>query len=146
MKLDISLVLYGDISKTMWAVMPYLSEAAARTKGRSDADDIARLIYNGHYALWVVFDTENSRVHGCFVTEVKVYPRCKLLCVQHCVIDGQHMESMEGRMQEIASKYARDSGCNGIEFTGRPGWKKHAEKHGYSSNSVTYTKMLGAAT
>ncbi len=146
MSLDISLVLYGDIAKTIWAVMPYLSEAAARTKGRSSTDDIVRTIFTGHYALWIVFDKSTNRVHGCFVTEVKVYPRCNLLCVQHCVIDQQHMESMEERMQEIASKYAEDCGCNGIEFTGRPGWKKHAEKHGYSSNSVTYTKMLGAAT
>ncbi len=145
MSLDISLVLYGDIAKTIWAVMPYLSEAAARTKGRSSTDDIVRTIFTGQYALWVVFDKGTNRVHGCFVTEVTQFPQCKILTVQHCVIDANHMEPMEERMQEIASKYAADCGCTAISFVGRPGWKKHAEKYGYSANSVTYTKMLGAA-
>jgi hypothetical protein len=45
-------------------------------------------------------------------------------------------------MQSYAEDYAVRAGCKGIEFVGRPGWKKHAEKYGYTAQSVTYQRFF----
>ena len=144
--LQLSLVLLGDLPKTVPLVSTYLEEAASRTRGRCTATDLLRMIFNGQYTLWAVFDARAQRVHGCFVTEVKAYPQMNMLAVQHCVIDENLMEQVEEKMQETAANFARDAGCAGIEFTGRPGWRRHAEKYGYVSNSVSYTKFISKVT
>lgn len=140
--LQLSLVLMDDLPKTVPLVNGYLQEAAVRTRGRCTLTDLLRMIFNGQYVLWVAFDVETKRVRGCFVTEVKVYPQLKMLAIQHCVVDEHRMAQMEELMQEVASSFARDAGCSGIEFTGRPGWKRHAEKYGYTAQSVAYTKFI----
>ena len=142
MTLQISIVPYLDLAFTLPLVSGYLTEAANRTKGRSSLSDIARTVFNGAYTLWLVFDPEAKTVHGCFITEIKTYPQMKMLCIQHCAIDEHHMAQVEEDMQPLAARFAKDAGCDGIEFIGRPGWKKHAEKYGYLAQSVAYTKFL----
>jgi len=99
----------------------------------------------GRYALWVVFDTHSQQPVGFFATEVVQYPQCKLLCIQHCVIDPHYMASVEPRMEELATDFAKNSGCVGIEFVGRPGWRKYSKENGYASHSVVYQKFFEAA-
>ena len=117
-------------------------ESAERSRGRSTVDDILRFLFSGEMALWVVFDQETQEAHGHFVTEVKQYPQRKMLVIQFAAMLPNQMNQIEDMMQKYAEDYAKQVGCQGIEFVGRPGWKKHAERYGYTAQSVTYQRFF----
>lgn len=142
MKLNISLIPYGRIAGTIPAILPYLMESAERSRGRATVDDILRFLFVGGMDLWVVFDEETQEAHGHFVTEVKQYPQCKMLVIQYAAMTPNYMAEIEDLMQQYAEEYARQAGCRGIEFVGRPGWKKHAERYGYTAQSVMYQRFF----
>jgi hypothetical protein len=53
------------------------------------------------------------------------------------------METVEEKGFNMLESFAKDASCSGVEFVGRPGWRKAADKYGYELRSVTYQKMLG---
>ena len=145
MKLDLSIVPYDLLHRVVKDLHPFLETAAQYSKGRSSAADIVRACFTGNYQLWVVVD-ENTTFHGFFATEIKVYPRTKMLCIQHCVIEPHLMDEIEPMMQKMAEDFAKENGCAGIEFVGRPGWKKHALHYGYKAISVCYQRYFEEKT
>ena len=142
MNLDISLTPIGKVSETIGALYPYLKESESWTRGRSTVDDIVRFIINGQMQLWVVFSPEEQKAYGHVITEIKQYPQCKMLAIQYCCIEANHMQYVEDKMQSVAEHFAKDMQCVGIEFTGRPGWGKHIKKYGYDLQSVSYQKFF----
>lgn len=142
MNLEISFVPNGNISTAIPTLLPYLAESELWTRGRSKVDDILRFLFNGQMQLWVVFCTEKQKLYGYLITEVKQYPQCKMLVIQYCCIEANHMQFVEDKMQEIAESFAKDMQCIGIEFVGRPGWGKHIKKYGYDVQSVSYQKFF----
>jgi hypothetical protein len=141
MKLEISLVAKGYLYSATSKLGNFLETATTYSLGRTSPDDLLKDIFNGRYQLWVVHD-EDLKIYGFFATEITQYPKKKMMCIQHCVIEPNLMVNVEDRMQELAKKYAEDNQCVGIEFIGRPGWKRHATKYGYKTHSVCYQKFL----
>lgn len=142
MKYDISLIPYGLLTKTLAGMGSLLERASKYSSGRSAVDDIVRLIYAGTYSLWVVFDTKSMEGLGFFAIEVKQYPQKRMLCIQHCVMENGLMKHVEDRMEELAVRYAQSMKCDGVEFVGRPGWRRFSKQHGYASHSVVYQQMF----
>lgn len=142
MKLELSLVPLGQISGAIPQLLPYLAVSEEWAKGRAKVDDILRFILNGNMQLWVVFSVEEKKIYGHLVTEIKPYPQCKMFVIQYCAIEPNHMVHVEDKMQEVAEKFAKDNGCAGIEFVGRPGWGKHMKKYGYEVQSVMYQRFF----
>jgi len=142
MNLDITLVPLGNIARFIPVLLPYLEESAQRSRGRVVVDDILGSLLSGRMALWAVFDRDTSLVVGQFITEVKQYAQLKMLAIPYAAMEPNIMVEVEDAMQDIAGRYAVAHDCAGIEFVGRPGWKKHATKYGYSANSVTYQKFF----
>lgn len=140
MKLDISLVPHGMIHGVLPQIIPHLGISSKWSKGRVSADDILKFIFTGQMQLWVVLD--QTKIYGHIVTEVKQYPGKKMFAVQYCSIEPHHLEQVEDKMQELAEKFAKDAGCSGIEFTGRPGWSKSMKKYGYDVQSVVFQKFF----
>lgn len=143
-RVDISIVPYGMLAHTLGQLGKYLKISADLTSGRSSVDDIVRLVMVGHYTLWVVFELQTKALIGFFATEVKQYPQRKLLNIQHCVVEPQHLDEMEQVMEDYSERFARDSGCSGIEFVGRPGWRRYSKKNGYASHAVVYQRFFDA--
>jgi hypothetical protein len=141
-RFEISLVPYGVFTSILSGLSKHLEIAARWSAGRSSADDIVRMIMVGQYNLWVVIDTDNKALVGFFATELKQYPQRRMLCVQHCVVDPGHLKELEPRIEELGIRFAQDNGCTGIEFVGRPGWRKYARVNGYASHSVVYQKFF----
>lgn len=141
MTLEISLVLKGMMYPTISGLIPFLETAAEYSRGRTTPDALITAFFNETYQLWIVHDSD-LKFYGFFATELKTYPNKKMLAIQHCVIEPNMMAPVEAKMQVIADKFARDHGCHGIEFVGRPGWKRHAEKFGYRAQSVCYQKFF----
>ena len=142
MKLELSLVPFGHISGAIPKILPFINKSAVWSRGRATADDILRFVINGSMQLWVVFEATERKVYGHLITEVKQYPQCKMLVIQYCAIEPNHMVHVEDKMQDLAETFAKDNECAGIEFVGRPGWGKHMKKYGYNVQSVMYQRFF----
>ena len=138
--MNMFLVPMGQVYATLPALMPHLETSAEWTKGRAGVDDLVRFIVNGQMQLWVV--VEDNTILGHTITEIKQYPQCKMLVVQYCAMEPGTMESVEDKMQEYTERFAKDAGCIGIEFIGRPGWRRVANTRGYDLQSVIYQKFF----
>lgn len=138
--MDIAFIPHGKVAGVIPALLPYLQESENWTRGRATVDDILRFIMTGQMHLWVAH--EDGKIYGHVVTEVKEYPRCKMLTIQYCAMEPGTLDKVNDKMQEIAMHVAKESGCAGIEFVGRPGWRKTASKYGYSVQSVMYQKFF----
>lgn len=102
-------------------------------------DDIIAFLYSGQMNLWMVWEDANNP-DGYVITEVKEYPQCKMLAVQYCAGDVGMLEGAGDQLLLTFEQFAKDAGCKGIEFFGRPGWKQLAAKHNYSIQTVVYEK------
>jgi hypothetical protein len=142
MNLSISLVPYGQISYMVQPLIKYLQKSEDWTKGRSSVDDIVRFVLTGQMQLWVVFDPETQEIHGYVITEIKQYPQSKMFVIQYCAMEPNHMKYVDEVMHETADRFAKDAGCAGIEFFGRPGWEPHVKKRGYTVKTVVFEKFF----
>jgi hypothetical protein len=132
------------VSSVIPALLPYLAESEKWSKGRASVDDILRFVLNQQMQLWVVH--EENTIYGHVVTEIKEYPRCKMLVVQYCAGEPNHMQYVDDEIFDLLDRFAKDAGCSGIEFVGRPGWRKQAEKYGFEVRSVMYQKFFKEET
>lgn len=142
MNLEISLVPVGHISPLIPSLLPHLQKSEVWTRGRSTVDNILHFLLNGQMQLWVVFSPKQQQIYGHVITEVKEYPRCKMLVIQYCAGEENHMQYCEDKMYDLLDRFAKDAGCVGIELIGRPGWGKHVKKRGYEVQSVMYQKFF----
>jgi hypothetical protein len=140
MNLDFSLVPYGVLSTAIPKVIKYLEVSESWTRGRSTTDDILKFLFTGQMQLWVVLD--DKEIYGQIITEIKQYPQCKMLVIQYCSGEKNHMKFVEDKVYDTLERYAKDFGCSGIELIGRPGWHKHVVKRGYETRSVMYQKFF----
>jgi hypothetical protein len=124
------------------SIMPYLAKSELWTNGRAGIDDILGFLYTGRMSLWLVYD-ENLVGRAFVITEIKAYPRCKLLVIQYCAGEPHHMKFVEEKMHDTLESYAEAADCAGIEFFGRPGWGAHVKKRGYDVQTVVYQKFFG---
>jgi len=138
--MNITLVSVGGVAPLIPALLPHLNESAQWTRGRATIDDIVRLVLTGQMQLWAVHD--ENRIYGHVITEIRPYPQCKMLTIQYCAMEPGTLKKIEPEMQRIAARFAKDAGCAGIEFVGRPGWRATAKKYGYEVQSVMYQKFF----
>lgn len=138
--MKISYVPIGRVAGLIPALLPYLDKSVKWSAGRVCADDLLRLILNDLLQLWVVH--KGQGIHGFFGLEVKQYPQCKMLTIQYCAMETGTLSLVEDEMMTIAEDLAKNSGCAGVEFIGRPGWKKLVDMHGYAVQSTMYQKFF----
>ena len=142
--MKVSLVPPGMVSGVIPALLPYLRKTEKWTRGRATVDDILRFVLNGQMQLWIVH--EENTIYGHVVTEIKEYPRCKMLTVQYCAGEPSHMQYVDDEIFNLLDRFAKDAGCTGVEFVGRPGWRKQADKYGFEVRSVMYQKFFKEET
>ena len=141
--MEISLIPPGQVALVVPALLPFLQQSQKWARGRVTVDDILRFVLNGQMHLWAVHQT--GRICGHVVTEIKQYPQCKMLVVQYCAMAPDTLAEVDAVMHETAERFAKSAGCSGVEFVGRPGWRKTAKKHGYAVQSVMYQKFFEVA-
>jgi hypothetical protein len=112
----------------------FLEKAADYTYGRYTVDDIHDSIVEYDHELWVAF--EDDKIKGAVVTNFVTYPKRKMLCMSFC--GGVDLKDWKDPMLALLQRYARDTGCDGIEATARRGWAKVFQLDGYESNWVTF--------
>lgn len=142
--MKVVLIPLGMVADTIPQLLPHLKKSEERTRGRASVDDILRFVLNGQMQLWI--GHEDGKIYGHVITEVKNYPQCKILVAQYCAWETGHMQYMEDEMFDLLNRFAKDAGCSGIEFVGRPGWRDQARKYGFEVQSVMYQKFFKEET
>lgn len=136
----VSLVPYGVLHKVLPSVIKFLETSELWTQGRSSVDDIIRFLFTGQMNLWAVHDESDFEVYGYLMTEIKQYPQCSMLVIQYCAGKYGTLSEIGDTVFHTIEQFAKDTGCAGIEFFGRPGWRQHAENHGCTVRTVVYEK------
>lgn len=131
----------GGLYLVVPGLVPYLHKSEFWTSGRALVDDIIGFLYSGRMHLWLVVN-EYDLIKGYVITEVTAYPRCKMLTVQYCAGETHILEEVMEDTFAMLEKVAKDAGCSGIEFFGRPGWTPHVKKLGYKPSTIVYEKYL----
>ena len=132
--IEVSMVPKQYIDTCWNVVKPYLAKAAEYTYGRYTVDNIYASIVDYDHELWIAF--EDGKIKGAVVTNFVIYPQRKLLCMAFC--GGIGLKDWKDPMLALLRRYARDTGCDGIEATARRGWAKVFQNDGFNSNWVTF--------
>jgi len=131
----------SEYADTCWDKVEKFAEKAANyTYGRYTADDIYDCIKEQDYQMWVAYDAQKV-FKGLVVTSIVNYPKRKLLAMHFC--GGEELKLWKSPMLALLRKFGADSGCDGIESTGRPGWAKVFENEGYQAKWITYELPFG---
>ena len=131
----------GDIVTMLPAVLPYLEKMGKWTGGRRTVDDLVRRILNMECNLWVTLAADGE-TNGAIITKVEEYPQIRMLHILHAAGEKNHMSELEDELYAAYDAFAKFNHCLGVEFTGRPGWKKYVESRGYKLKSVSYEKLF----
>jgi hypothetical protein len=143
--MELALIPQGQISYVLPKVLEHLNTSVKWARGRITLDDLVLFLVSGRNQLWVMFDKDTSDVHGQIVTEIVQYPQMKMLVIQYCAAQTGTMEQVDSKVHKTMQSFAKDMGCNGIEFVGRSGWSKQAKQNGYEVESVKYQKFFEEA-
>lgn len=97
----------------------HLQRATSRT-GCYEPIDLLRMAFAGQVGIWLC---EGCRgIDAVFVTEVKQYPRKRILEMLFC--GGDYMRDWIDPAVENIDKHAQEMGCDHIACLGRPGWAR----------------------
>lgn len=126
-ELKVSLVPKEYVDGVWGEVVDYMQAACEHTEGRYEAEDVYTLIMEYDYILWIAFD--DTGVKGAVVTGTVTYPRKKFLLLMFCGgVDGFGWKDV---MLDTMQRWAKTTGCDGIEASGRIGWGRIFKSNGY---------------
>jgi len=140
MALEFTFVPHGYLHQVVPAIIPLFKRSEFWTRGRASIDDILRFLFTGDMHLWIGYEDDFSNIKFQLITEIKQYPKAKMFVVQYCSGVFGVLDAASDLVFETLERAAIDSGCDGIEFFGRPGWGVEAKKQGYSAMTVVYEK------
>ena len=118
-----------DPNKEITRCRPWIEAALEYSGGTHDFIDVVEGLYKGTMQLW-------PAEKGCIVTEIVVYPKKKMLNV---FLGGGNLEQILDMHQDVI-EWAKAQGCEALTMTGRFGWKKPLEKHGWETLHCSYVK------
>ena len=113
----------------------WIENALAQNGKTHSFEDIVRELIEKRMQFW-------SGQNGCAITEIIKYPNDKEMNV--FLYGGKigsgikQLEMMKGSLFQ----FGRDNGCTKISITGRRGWKKVLDKHGFKNTFITMERAL----
>lgn len=124
----------------MWPLIAsILSQAVERDEGKRSLHSLLRELVNDRNQLWIVSD---GRPIGAAVTALLNYPHARTLKIEW--LAGERFEEWAHLISEIEN-YAREQGCNPVEFSGRPGLARVLKRYGYEVTAVEARKFIDHA-
>lgn len=144
--MNISLIPKDSVGMVWPKVKKLLEPAVSRSNGRYHIDDILYSLQVGADSLWVAFRDGppnaglNDRIVAAVVTRISKYPRRKNLVI--LFLGGTRMSEWVEEFHSVIEKWARDTGCESIETSGRLGWNRYTKRFGWFLAYGTYEKDL----
>lgn len=121
-------------------VWPKAEKLLAKVVKPETGFDLKSVLTNlqvGHTQLWAVDNFDK----GAVVTEIIVMPLHKVLWVHYLV--GEDFSDWADDWVSMQEKFAKEVGCNFIEFQGRKGWAKyHDAYHAYKPEATIYRRKV----
>jgi len=140
--LKIAMVPFGHVHEVYSAILPFIKKMEPWNFGRVHVDDISATLFSDKVQLWIVFDAETKIIHGYLATEIRSYPRNKVLSVIGCGGEDGKLDECVEQVLDIFEDYAKDCGCGGLDFQGRPAWAKFVKARGYETPMRHYYKRI----
>lgn len=109
----------------------HIEAALEYSGGTHSFDDVRDSILSGKMQLW-------AGPRGCAVTEVVDYPRKRVL---HCFLAGGDLDQILD-MTDSAIEWGKAQGCESITLSGRMGWLRVLDKHGFKPVLVTMERTF----
>lgn len=112
-------------------VRPMLEPAMTYSGGTHEWEDIVAGVVSTKMQLWA-----NER--GAAVTEIIAFPRKQVLNV---FLAGGEMDQVL-EMLESAREWGKAQGCSAISMSGRRGWLRVLNRHGWNEQFTTMSSEL----
>jgi 8-oxo-dGTP pyrophosphatase MutT (NUDIX family) len=127
----------AELLMPVWPKAVQVLRRAVRPETGYTLDAVLTELQTGHMQLWVINDFQ-----GVVVTQIKVLPLHKVLWVMF--LAGDHMDDWLDDWIQVQEEYARFNNCVAVEFSGRKGWQKIAERRrGYKPTWTIFRRELG---
>jgi hypothetical protein len=141
MKPDIRLVgVPSESVDDIWTeVKPMLQKGINHGDGELDIDDILKFVLDKTMQLWVVYNYSEEVIIMAGVTQIIIYPKCKVC--RAVVLGGDGLDRWLEHVSGI-EKWALSKGCDKMEAYGRRGLAKKMEDIGYTNKYVVIRKDL----
>jgi hypothetical protein len=120
-----------DLLDTLDKFRPELEAAMKHNGGTHTFDDLTAMVLQGRLRLW---KTENSIA----LTEIIEYPRQKHY---HVFAAGGDLSEIVETIPQV-EQAARDAGCCKLTLSGRRGWVRAFEQHGWTERFTTCVRSL----
>lgn len=108
-----------------------IERALAYSGGTHTFEDVAELIVSGKAQLW-------PAQRGVAVTEIVEYPRKRVL---HVFLAAGDMDQLLD-MIDAAADWGRSQGATAMTMSGRMGWLRVLDKHGFTPLNVTMERNI----
>ena len=118
---------------------PHLQDAIDLSHGRWTSDYVLAALVLNEQQLWVVLDPKGN-VDGAITSQVARYPEKTMLSIHF--LGGTNWDDWYQYLLDTMTRYAKDSGCDGIECVARLGFWKWFQRDGFTKNSVFYEKTV----
>lgn len=109
----------------------FLEPALAYSGGTHEWSDVVSGVHSSRMQLWA-----NER--GAAITEILEYPRKRVLNV---FLAGGDMDQIL-EMLESAKAWGAQQGCEAICMSGRKGWLRVLNKHGWQEQFATMSSQI----
>lgn len=135
---EISLVPKDQVILIWDVVEKFIQKSSNRSNGRIRPQDVLNDLLNNGSQLWIIFDTGSFDIIGVQITLFNYYPTGKkMLNLEHT--SGKKMQEWIEKGLEVVTKYAKDTGCHGLEGMGRHGqWNWVKNKKGWKKPATFY--------
>lgn len=135
---EISLVPQDQVILVWDGVEKLIQKSANRSGGRTRPQDVLNDLLNNQSQLWIIFDTGSFEIIGIQITIFNFYPTGKkMLNLEHT--SGKKMQDWIEKGLDVITKYAKETGCDGLEGMGRHGqWNWVKNKKGWKKPATFY--------
>ena len=99
--------------------------------GTHTFEDVVAMVAEGRAQLW-------PAPRGVAITEIIVYPRKRVL---HIWLASGEMDQLLD-MIDSAEQWGRTRGCTSLTMSGRIGWQRVLDKHGFKPVLVTMERAM----
>jgi len=136
---NVVLVPQNQIREAWRYAKPHLQAAVDLSHGRWQSDYVLASLVMGEQNLWIAMSPEGL-IDGAVTSQIAKYPEKTMLAIHF--LGGNHFDDWYPQLLAVMTRFAKDSGCNGIECLARKGFWKWFQHDGFEITSVFYEKEV----
>ena len=118
-------------------VEPFLESALKRWLPVYFSKDLLDGVKKNVMQLWIITDDEKEILYGAGLTEIREYPRAKLLNL--FLLGAKNMDKWRDQLSAAVEMFAKAEKCEFLQIIGRSGWNKYPDAF---QSAVIVNKVL----